>query len=120
MFAALLGSGAVVLLPNRHLPDPAVERDDWLEFPGERLTRRGVALRAQLPDGKSESHEALIVVAVRGHRGLHGSFPASGADFETADSGGEMALLSEFLSPLLSVPASDWTFEQLVYRIVED
>ena len=31
-----------------------------------------------------------------------------------------MALASEFLSPLLSIPAEDWTFDQVVYSISRD
>ena len=31
-----------------------------------------------------------------------------------------MTLLSDFLSPLLSIPERDWTFDQLVYRVRAD
>ena len=109
--------GASVLLPNRHMPDTRIEADRWLEFPGEALARRGVAMHAALPEGRMESREALIVVALRGRRRLDDLFPASGATFRQAEGGQAMALASEFLSPLLSMPAEDWTFDQLVYTI---
>lgn len=114
---AVSDEGAVVLLPNRHMPDTRVEADRWLEFPGKALERRGVSLRAMLPPGRDEAREALIVVALRGGRRLENLFPASGETFRSADSGGAMALASEFLSPLLSLPAEDWTFDQRVYSI---
>ena len=44
-------SGAVVLLPNRHLPDTRIPADTGLEFPGDELAGRGVAMMAQHPGG---------------------------------------------------------------------
>jgi len=113
-------AGAVVLLPNRHLQDTFVEADEWLRFPGEALAERGIRLQAALPEGRQESQEALIVVALRGQRRLRNLHPASGEAFRSVESEREMTLLSDFLSPLLSIPASDWTFDQLVYRVRAD
>lgn len=110
-------AGTVVLLPNRQMQDTFVEADEWLRFPGERLAERGIRLQAVLPEGRVESQEALIVVALRGKRRLRNLHPASGEAFRSVESEREMTLLSDFLSPLLSIPASDWTFDQLVYRV---
>ncbi|MBW1883613.1 MAG: DUF4384 domain-containing protein [Deltaproteobacteria bacterium] len=112
--------GAIVLLPNRHVPDTFVEADQWLEFPGRDLAAQGVALHAALPEGRRESQEVLLVVALRGKRRLRDLLPASSDGFRSAKSGQEMDLLNEFLSPLLSIPVRDWTFDQIVYRISED
>ena len=112
--------GAIVLLPNRHMPDTFVEADHWLKFPGEDLAARGVALHAALPEGRRQSQEVLLVVALRGKRRLRDLLPASSDGFRSAKSDQAMGLLSEFLSPLLSIPVRDWTFNQLVYRISEN
>ncbi len=117
---ALSDDGAVVLLPNRHMPDTRFAADTWLEFPGQALTDRGVVLEASLASGRARSLEALIVVALRGRRRLDDVFPASGAAFHGAEGSEAMRLASEFLSPLLGVPASDWTFDQIVYTIERD
>jgi hypothetical protein len=109
--------GATVLLPNRYLPDTFLEADHWLEFPGEELAARGVELHAALPEGRRESLEVLVVVALRGKRRLRNLLPASSDGFRSAESGQAMGLLNEFLSPLLSIPVRDWTFDQVVYRI---
>ena len=112
--------GAVVVLPNRHMPDTRIEADEWLEFPGKELASRGVAIETFLPAGKRRTQEALIVVALRGRRRLESEFPASGDGFASAEGSQAMRLTSDFLSPLLSIPASDWTFDQIVYSISRD
>lgn len=121
---AVSDSGATVLLPNRHLPDTRIEADRWLEFPGETLEGRGVSLRAMLAPDRDRAREALIVVALRGRRRLADLVPAAGGDalgaFRSAEGSDAMALASDFLSPLLSIPAEDWTFDQLVYSIERD
>ena len=90
------------------------------EFPGVELSGRGVAMHASLPEGRTRSQEALIVVALRGRRRLENLFPAAGDAFRSASGSEAMALASEFLAPLLSIPASEWTFDQIVYSISED
>jgi hypothetical protein len=110
-------SGAVVLLPNRHMPDTRVSADEWLEFPGDDLAGRGVALEARVAAGSLQSREALIVVALRGRRRLETELPASGDTFSSAEGSEAMILASDFLSPLLSIPPSEWTFDQVVYSI---
>ncbi len=113
-------AGATVLLPNRHLEDTSVAAGEWLEFPGGALADRGVFLRAALPPGRDRSDEALVVVALRGKGRLGGVFPAAGETFRSASSDETMRLASEFLTPLLGVPAGDWTFDQVVYTITRD
>jgi len=116
-------SGAVVLLPNRHLPDTRVPADTWLEFPGDELAGRGVAMMAQLPEGEERSQEALLVVALRGRRRLEHLFPASASQassFRSASRTQAMSLASELLSPLMLIPASEWTFDQVVYTVSEN
>lgn len=113
-------AGAVVLLPNRHRRDTRLEAETWTTFPGDELGRRGVSMQAALPEGRLASQEALIVVALRGRRRLENLFPASGELFRSAEGGAAMTLASDFLSPLLSIPASEWTFDQLVYSISAD
>lgn len=113
-------AGAVVLLPNRHLEDTRVEAGEWLEFPGAELEGRGVALRAALPPDRARSEEALVVVALRGQGRLRGLFPAAGETYRSASPNDTMRLASEFLSPLLGLPAEDWTFDQVVYSISRD
>ena len=117
---AVSDAGATVLLPNRHLRDTRIEAEEWLEFPGDELAGRGVAMHAALPEGRSRSQEALIVVALRGRRRLENLFPAAGDAFRSASGHEAMALASEFLAPLLSIPASEWTFDQIVYSISDD
>jgi hypothetical protein len=114
---AVSDGGAVMLLPSRHMPETTVEADAWLHFPDARLKERGVHLRAQLPDGEMHAEEALIVIALRGGRRLRSPVPASGSSYATASRGEAGAMLSDLLAPLLHVPASDWTFDQLVYAI---
>ncbi len=113
-------AGAVVLLPNRHLTDTRVAADEWLVFPGDDLEGRGVSLVARLPEGRDRSQEALIVVALRGNRRLEAPRPAAGAAFVVAEGDDAFRVASEFLSPLLSIPAEDWTFAQQVYSISAD
>ena len=117
---AVSREGAVVLLPNRYMPDTRIDADEWLTFPGKDLEGRGVALQAVLPDDVDRTEEALLILAMRGSRRLESLFPASGDDFLQSDSGGAMGLASDFLSPLLNVPAEDWTFDQIVYSISRD
>lgn len=117
---AVSDTGATVLLPNRHMRDTRIAAEEWLEFPGVELSGRGVAMHASLPEGRMRSQEALIVVALRGRRRLENLFPAAGDAFRSASGSEAMALASEFLAPLLSIPASEWTFDQIVYSISED
>ncbi len=117
---AVSDAGATVLLPNRHMPDTRIAAEEWIEFPGDELAGRGVAMHAALPEGRTRSQEALIVVALRGRRRLENLFPAAGDAFRSASGAEAMALASEFLAPLLSIPASEWTFDQVVYSISDD
>jgi len=114
---AVSDDGAVMLVLNRHLREAAVEAGVWLHFPDPRLKERGVHLRAQLPAGKSHAEEALIVIAIRGRRQIESPVPASGAGFASASRGQAAAMLGDLLAPLANIPARDWTFDQLAYRI---
>ncbi len=110
-------AGAVLLLPNRYLRDTRVEAGRRLQFPDHEMRERGVRLEARLPEGKSTSREALIVVALRGDRRLQDLFPAAGETFRMAEADAAPQLLNDVLAPLLEIPARDWTFDQLVYSI---
>jgi hypothetical protein len=77
-------------------------------------------MMAQHPGGEERSQEALLVVALRGRRRLDHLFPASASEassFRSASGTRAMSLASELLSPLVSIPASEWTFDQVVYTV---
>lgn len=116
---AITEDGAALLLPNGHLDDTRVPAGEWLHFPDEALHERGVRLIARLPEGRSEAREALVVVALRGDRTLGGMLPASGAAFRSVEASGAGQLLADLLSPLLDLPADEWTFDQVVYEVLE-
>jgi hypothetical protein len=110
--------GAALLLPNAHLPDTRVAAGEWLRFPNQQLLERGVHLVARVPEGKSATSEALVVVALRGDRALDGLVPAKGSTFRAVEAGGAGQLLADLLGPLLDLPADAWTFDQAVYEIL--
>lgn len=110
--------GAALLLPNAHLPDTRVAAGEWLRFPNQELLERGVHLVARVPEGKSATSEALVVVALRGDRALDGLVPAKGSTFRAVEASGAGQLLADLLGPLLDLPADAWTFDQAVYEIL--
>ena len=114
----ITAEGAAVLLPNRHLSDTRARAGDWLHFPDDDLRERGVRLMAQVPEGEESATEALIVVALRGGRTLDGLLPVGGRTFRAADSQGAGQLLAEMLSPLMELPADEWSFDQVVYEVL--
>ena len=114
----ITAEGAAVLLPNRHLPDTRGGAGEWLHFPDSDLRERGVRLTAQVPEGEKSATEALVVVALRGGRTLDGLLPAGGRIFRASDSQGAGQLLAEMLSPLMELPADEWSFDQVVYEVL--
>jgi hypothetical protein len=110
--------GATVLLPNDFRPDTRIRAGRWLEFPDEDLVERGVRLVAQVPSGKRTVHEALLVVALKGRRTLDSIKPRSGESFRQVEADGAGHLLADLLEPLLDIPLSEWTFDQIVYEVV--
>ena len=110
--------GAALLLPNAHLPDTRVTASEWLRFPNQELLERGVRLVARVPEGKSATSEALVLVALRGDRALDGLVPAKGSTFHAVEASGAGQLLADLLGPLLDLPADAWTFDQAVYEIL--
>ena len=58
------------------------------------------------------------VVALRGGRTLDGLLPAGGRTFRASDSQGAGQLLAEMLSPLMELPADEWSFDQVVYEVL--
>jgi hypothetical protein len=110
--------GAALLLPNAHLPDTRVAAGEWLRFPNQELLERGVHLVARVPEGRSATSEALVLVALRGERALDGLVPAKGSTFRAVESSGAGQLLADLLGPLLELPADAWTFDQAVYEIL--
>jgi len=111
--------GAAVLLPNVHMPDTRVRAGRWLAFPDEDLKARGVHLTAQMPPGVTSAHETLLVVALRGSRKLEGLRPTSGQHFKIVAAEGTGRRLADLLEPLLEIPAHDWSFDQVVYEVVQ-
>ena len=110
--------GATVLLPNSYHEDTRVRGGRWLEFPDRDLVERGVRLVAQVPEGKGSVREALLVVALRGRRTLDSIKPHSGESFRQVEADGAGQLIADLLEPLLDIPTSDWTFDQIVYEVV--
>ena len=108
---------AVILIPNRHMPETIVEAGTWLHFPNARLTERGVGLRAKLPDGQTHAEETLIVIALRGAYRLESPVPASGTTFATESHGRAAEMLSHLLAPLTHFPPTEWTFDDFAYTI---
>jgi hypothetical protein len=111
--------GAAVLLPNAHMPDTRVKAGRWLAFPDDDLKSRGIRLTAQVPPGVTKSREALLVIALRGARKLEGFRPQSGQSFHTVEAQGTGRLLADLLAPLLEIPSDDWSFDQVVYEVVQ-
>ena len=115
---SITDGGAALLLPNAHLPDTRVAAGEWLRFPSQELLERGVHLVARVPEGKSATSEALVLVALRGDRALDGLVPAKGSTFRAVEANGAGQLLADLLGPLLELPADAWTFDQAVYEIL--
>jgi len=113
----ITAEGASLLLPNRYVSDTRVPAGEWLRFPDQELRERGVRLIAQVPEGEESATEALVVVALREGRTLDGLVPARGQAFRASDSQGAGQLLAELLSPLLELPADEWSFDQVVYEV---
>ena len=109
--------GATVLLPNSFHPDTRVRAGRWLEFPDEALYKRGVRLVAEVPNGKRSVREALLVVALKGRRTLDSIKPRSGENFRQVEASETGHLIADLLQPLLDIPSSDWTFDQIVYEV---
>jgi hypothetical protein len=114
----ITGDGAVMLLPNRWLPDTRARAGEWLRFPDDELKERGVRLIAEVPEGRSSTREALVVVALRGNRSLEGLLPTSGRAFREADARGAGMLLADLLTPLSELPSDAWAFDQVVYEVL--
>ena len=76
-------------------------------------------LVAQTPEGCTSSQEALVVVALRGDRRLDALVPASGDTFRAVEARGVGQLLSDLLAPLADLPPDEWTFDQVVYEVVD-
>ncbi len=115
----LTDAGAAMLLPNRWLKDTRAEAGQWLRFPDSDLRKRGVRLIAQVPEGKSSTTEALVVVALRGDRSLAGLLPQGGQAFRESDASGAGHLLADLLTPLSELPPESWAFDQIVYEVLE-
>jgi len=113
------GQGAVLLLPNSWMRDTCVDAGEPLEFPGEKLTSRGVRLKALLPPDSSTSRETLVVLAMRPGYDLEGILHSDNQDtvFREEESTGAIRMLGEFLAPLADVPAGRWTLTQTVYEV---
>lgn len=109
--------GATVLLPNSYHKDTRVRANHWLDFPSEALLDRGVRLIAAVPPGKRRVREALLVVALKGRRTLDSVKPRRGERFRQVHANESGALVADLLEPLLDIPSSDWTFDQVVYEV---
>jgi hypothetical protein len=108
--------GATVLLPNAHRKDTRLRAGRWLEFPDEDLIDRGIRLVAQVPEGRSSVREALLVVALKGRRTLDSIKPRSGESFRQVEADDAGHLIADLREPLLDIPSSQWTFDQVVKR----
>jgi len=107
-----------VLLPNSFHPDTKIRAGRWLEFPDKALHKRGVRLVAKVPSGKRSVREALLVVALKGRRTLDSIKPQSGESFRQVEANESGRLVADLLQPLLDIPSSDWTFDQVVYEVM--
>ncbi len=109
--------GATVLLPNSFHKDTRVRAGRWLDFPSEALHDKGIRLVAEVPAGKRSVREVLLVVALKGRRTLDSVKPRSGESFRQVHANESGALVADLLQPLLDIPSSDWTFDQIVYEV---
>ncbi len=109
--------GATVLLPNSFHKDTRVRAGRWLDFPDEVLHEKGIRLVAEVPDGKRRVREALLVVALKGRRTLDSVKPRRGESFRQVHANESGALIADLLQPLLDIPSSEWSFDQVVYEV---
>jgi hypothetical protein len=108
--------GAALLLPNEYQRDTRVRAGEWLRFPGDALSEKGVSLSAQALPGHSRSVETLVVVAVRGGEEMI-SLRASGAALRLEEATGAVKMLGDLLAPLATMAPSDWTIAQVPYEV---
>ena len=115
----LYEDGMAVLLPNRFRKDTRVKAGHALVFPDSRRGEDGHLLRAELPDGKLETTEVLLAIAIRDEGLLlPEALPKTGSTFRVVESQGAGALLKDYLLPLSRLAADRWTFDSTAYAII--
>ena len=114
----LYENGMAVLLPNRFRKDTRVKAGHALVFPDARRGEDDQWLRAALPDGKQETMEVLLAIAIRDEGLLLPEAPPNaGSTFRVVESQGAGALLKDYLLPLSRLAADRWTFDSTAYAI---
>lgn len=115
----LYEDGMAVLLPNRFRKDTRVKAGQALVFPDASLGEDKQLLRAELPEGKRETTEVLLAIAIRDDGLLlPESLPKKGSTFKVVEASGAGALLKDYLLPLARLSPDRWTFDSTAYAIV--
>ena len=114
----LYEDGMAVLLPNRFRKDTRVKAGHALVFPDTQRGEDDQLLQAALPDGKQETMEVLLAIAIRDEGLLLPEAPPNtGSTFRVVESQGAGALLKDYLLPLSRLAPDRWTFDSTAYAI---
>jgi hypothetical protein len=107
-----------VLLPNGIRKDTRVKAGETLVFPDAKRGEDKKLLRAEVPEGKAETTETLLVIAIRGDAELVPQHSLrNGRMFETVEAKGAGTLLQNYLAQAMSLPPDQWAFAQIAYEI---
>lgn len=104
----------VVLLPHPYRPTGFVEPGDTLWVPDEEEQAMGISYRVQVPEGRRQATEQIMVVAMKTEHTLGAGWSRTGLHNQVPT---RKAALVQLMRWLVKVPRQEWTEAGAAYRV---